>query len=62
MTSNNYMPTCSILDIAIQNIHELEFDLSRLLRVKVHWVIRMPTYLFLLVNDSEYAYVQYFTR
>ena len=57
VTGNNYMPTCGILgDLAIQNIpvHELEFDLSRLLRVKVYWVIRMSTYLFLLVNNGEY--------
>ena len=33
---NNYMPTCSILgDIATKNIHDIEFDLSRSLKVKV---------------------------
>ena len=48
------MPTCSILwDIAIQNIHDLEFDLSRSLKVKVD-DIRKPTYDFLLVNDGKY--------
>ena len=54
MTSNNYMPTCSILDLAIQNIHDLEFDLSRSLKVKVYREIRMPTYYFLLLNNSKY--------
>ena len=49
------MPTCSILgDIATQNIHDLEFDLSRSLKVEVHREIKMPTYYFLLLNNSKY--------
>ena len=55
VTSNNYMPTCNILgDIAIQNIHELDLDLSRSLKVKVYGVIRKPIHDFLLVNNSKY--------
>ena len=49
------MPTCGILrDIAIQIMHELEFNLSRSLKVKVYGIIRKPAYDFLLVNNGEY--------
>ena len=49
------MPTCSISeDIAIQHEHDLEFDLSKSLKVKVYGAIRKPTYDFLLVNNSKY--------
>ena len=54
MTDNNYMNTGSILwDIAIQNLQDLKLDISRSLKVKVYGVIRMPTYDFLLVNNSK---------
>ena len=58
-----YIPICSIVcDIAIQNMHDLEFDLSRSLKDNVDGVIRKPTYDFLLVNNSKNAYLLYFTR
>ena len=35
VNNSKYMPICSILeDIAPQNMHDLEFDLSRSLKVK----------------------------
>ena len=49
------MPICSILrDIASQNMHDLEFDLSRSLKVKGNGAIKKSTYDFLLVNNSKY--------
>ena len=55
VNNSKYMLICSILrDIAIQNMHDLEFDLSRSLKVKVG-VIRKPTNEFLLVNNSKYV-------
>ena len=38
-------------------MHDLEFDLSRSLKVKVYGVIRMLTYDFLLVNNSKYMHI-----
>ena len=35
-------------------MHDLDFNLSRSLKVKVDGAIRKPTYDFLLVNDGEY--------
>ena len=39
--------------MAIQNMPDLEFDLSRSLMVKVDGAIRKPTYDFLLLNNSK---------
>ena len=40
VTINNYMPTCSILwDMAIQNMHNLELDFSRSLKVKFDGIL-----------------------
>ena len=59
VTCNNYMPTCSILwDVAIQNMHNRELDISMSLKVKVIGEIRKPTYSVLLVNYSKYACLQ----
>ena len=55
--SNNYMPTSILGDIAIQNVHDLEFDLSRSLKVKVYREIRMLTDDFPLVNNSKYVFI-----
>ena len=55
MNNSKYMPICSILgDIATQNMHDLEFDFSRSLKVEVDGAIRKPTYDFLLVNNSKH--------
>ena len=35
-------------------MHDLEFDLSRSLKVEINGVIRRPTYDFLLVNNSKF--------
>ena len=52
------MPIFSILwDMTIQNIHNLEFDLSRLPKVEVNVAIRKPTYDFLLVNYGKYMLI-----
>ena len=51
------MPTCSILwdtCTGFQNMHTLEFDLSRSLKVKLDGVIRKSIYDFLLVNNCNY--------
>ena len=49
------MPICSILgDIASQNMHDLEFELSVSLKVENNAAIREPTYDFLLVNNSKF--------
>ena len=49
------MPICSILgDIATQNMQDLEFDISRSLKVKFDGAIGKPTYDFLLENNSNY--------
>ena len=51
---SEYMHIWSILgDIATKNMYDLEFDLSRSLKVKFYSVIRKPTYDFLLVNNSD---------
>ena len=58
VNNSKYMLICSILqDIATQNMHDLEFDLSRSLKVEVNGVIRKPTIDFLLVNNYNYMYV-----
>ena len=63
VTSNNYMPTSSTWDIAIQNMQDLEFDLTRSLKVESDGAIRKSTYDFLLENISEvYANLQYFHK
>ena len=50
------MVICSILgDIATQNMHDVEFDISRSLKVKEDGAIRKPTYDFLSVNNSKYV-------
>ena len=52
------MPICSLLrDIATQNMHDIEFDLSRSLNVKVDNAIIKPTYDFLLVNIINYMLI-----
>ena len=38
-------------------MHDLEFDLSRSLKVKVHGAIEKPTYDFLLVNNYNYMLI-----
>ena len=38
-------------------MHDLEFDLSRTLKVKVDSAIRKPTYDFLLVNNYNYMVI-----
>ena len=49
------MPFCSILgDIATQYMHDLEFELSRSLKVKIEGPIRKSTYDFLIVNNCNY--------
>ena len=46
---------CSIYrDIATQNIHDLKFDISRSMKVKVDGATGKPTYDFLFVNNSDY--------
>ena len=42
---------------SIQNMHDLEFDLSRSLKDKVDGGIRKPTNDFLLVNNYNYRLV-----
>ena len=45
VNSNNYMPICSIFRdtcIATQNMHDLEIDILRSLKVKVDAAIRKP--------------------
>ena len=54
VTSNNCMPTPSTWDIAIQNMQELEFDLTRSLKVKSDGAIKKSTYDFLSENISQY--------
>ena len=52
MNNSKYMPICGILgDIATQNMHDLEFDLSGSQKVKVNGANRKPTYHFLPVNN-----------
>ena len=47
------MPICGILrDIATQNMYNLEFDLSKSMKVEVYGVIRKHTYDFLIVNSK----------
>ena len=38
-------------------MHDLEFDPSRSLKVKVDGAIRKPTYDFLLVNNYDYMLI-----
>ena len=56
--NGKYMPIFSILwDIATQNMHDFEFDLSRSLKVDVISAIRKPTYDFLSVNNYNYMLI-----
>ena len=56
VNNSKYVPICSISQgIATQNMHDLEFDLPRSLKVKVDGAIRKPTCDFLLVNNSKYV-------
>ena len=58
VNNSKYMPICSILwNIATQNMHDLELDVSRSLTVKVNGVIRKPTYDFLLLNIYNYMLI-----
>ena len=50
VNNSKYMPIC----IATQNMHDLQFDLSRSLKVKVDGADRKTTYDFLLMNNSKY--------
>ena len=43
------------LVLAIPNIHDIEFDLSRSLKVKVNGATIKPICDFLLVNNSKYV-------
>ena len=55
VNNSKYMDICSILqDIATQNMHDLEFDVSRTLKFKVIGATRKLTYGFLLINNSKY--------
>ncbi len=47
----NYAP---LQDIRLQNMCDLEFDLSRSLKVKSNGAVGLPTYDFLLVSNSNY--------
>ena len=41
-------------DIKLQNLGDLEFDLSRSLKVKSNGAVGLPIYEFLLVSNSNY--------
>ncbi len=44
----NYAP---LRDIGLQNLGDLDFDLSRSLKVKSNGAVRLPIYDFLLVSN-----------
>ncbi len=48
---------CKIYPVGLQNLGDLEFDLSRSLKVNSNGAVGLPIYDFLLLSNSNYMYV-----
>ena len=53
LNSNIWPNSAPLQDIRLQNLSDLDFDLSRSLRVKCDSVIGLPIYAFLLMFSSN---------